>query len=201
MNCIYKISNTENEICYIGHAKNYKSRVAVHKSKSKTIKNKLYNEIILNGGWLNYKFNIIIELPIYDKKTLKTLEQYYFNLYKPLLNSNYPERTVKQYQKDEQHKLILSRQKNRIKNNELCKINNQKNYLKVRETAKTHYNKNKELLKIKNNSIFTCQCGLKIKYYMRKKHNKEPIHAFMLKNELFSTIEKKFNHLIFDYEL
>lgn len=201
MNCIYKISNQHNEICYIGHAKNYKSRISVHKSKSKTVKNKLYESINLNGGWVNYIFNIIIELPQYDKQILKTLEQYYFNLYNPLLNSNYPQRSIKQYNIDENHKLILSRQKNRIKNNEKCKINNQKNFLKVRETAKNHYHKNKANLKLKNNSFYTCHCGLKIKYYIRKKHNKDPIHAFMLKKELFTTIQEKFNHLLFDYDL
>lgn len=55
---IYKYENCLNGKIYIGQTTNINSRIASHKNKSKTIKNKFYNAV-RKYGWESFKFSIL----------------------------------------------------------------------------------------------------------------------------------------------
>ena len=57
----YKIVDKQNTHCYIGSTRNYGARCCLHKNHYKTKDRLIYNTMKLNGGWDNYKFEIIEE--------------------------------------------------------------------------------------------------------------------------------------------
>lgn len=205
MNCIYKISeinagNENNQMCYIGYTKCLKSRMAVHSTKHKDDKynNTTLYQYLREKGFNNFKFDVLVELPTYDRETLKRLEKHYYNIHKPKLNNQIPLRTKKEYINDIKPKLQQYRLKHREKNNEYCKKKNSQNKDVINYRAKLYYHKNKELINARNNSSFVCACGQEVKYSYRKKHIQHGAHRGWLKHQLKKTFEEKFSHLNFD---
>ena len=101
---IYCITCKDENIteCYIGSTENLSVRKRGHKSSCNNEKNKLYNIKIYkfireNGGYDNFKFDIIEEHhTALDKKDLKVREQYYMTKLKPYLNTKNAYQTAEQ---------------------------------------------------------------------------------------------------------
>ena len=108
-------------------------------------------------------------------------------------------RSVKEYQKDNEKYLILSRLKNREKNNIKMKELNKKNSEIIKARAKLYYYNNIEKIKKKNHSNIYCLCGQKLKFHSLKSHKKSIFHGFQLKKLLLDHIELNFPNLL-NYE-
>ena len=97
MSFIYKISCKNETIkdCYIGSTNNFKERIKKHKyscnnENSNSYNLKLYKFIRDNGGFNNWKFDVIEELKTTDKNEMKKKERYYYELNNSTLNSYIP---------------------------------------------------------------------------------------------------------------
>ena len=78
---------------YIGSTANEKERNRTHKTscnnqseKNKAYNYKVYKFIRENGGWDNWKIEIIEKCPCENKIQMREREQYYCDLLKPELN-------------------------------------------------------------------------------------------------------------------
>ena len=89
---IYKIQNLINGKCYIGQARNIKSRWAEHKKTSQNPNDIAYNyhlyRSIRKYGLENFDFEIVAELTQeeYTKETLDNLEKFFINFYDSFKN-------------------------------------------------------------------------------------------------------------------
>lgn len=57
----YRIIDNQQTHCYIGSTRNYGARCSLHRNHYKTKDRVVYNTMKLNGGWDNYKFEIMEE--------------------------------------------------------------------------------------------------------------------------------------------
>ncbi len=122
---IYKLYCDGIDGFYIGSCLNIKKRKSQHKSncnndKCKEYNYKVYQYIRENGGWDNWKFEIL-ETALFENKTaLRIREQHYKNLLNPSLNS------LNAYQSQEERRLY---------NIERAKIPNKKRLTTKNECA------------------------------------------------------------------
>ena len=93
----YKISCKDAAIAdlYIGHTINFVQRKSAHKQgcnnpNSASYNLKLYNVIRQNGGWDNWRMDIVAHHNCKDLHDARTKEQEYFILYNATLNSVEP---------------------------------------------------------------------------------------------------------------
>jgi len=91
---IYQIKHNDSDNCYIGSTCNFSSRKSHHKKNctNKTKKSywsRLYRFIRDNGGWGNFKMDIIESFPCNTNGCGKIREQYHIDLLSPSLNSNH----------------------------------------------------------------------------------------------------------------
>jgi len=101
---VYKLFCDGIEDFYIGSTFNMRSRKYEHKHNcnnpnSKKYNFKVYQYIRENGGFANWKFEILVEKDFENKTALKIKEKEVINLLNPSLNSN------NAYQTDEEYKL------------------------------------------------------------------------------------------------
>jgi predicted GIY-YIG superfamily endonuclease len=183
--CVYKIVclNPENNWCYIGSTKNLRNRMKAHKSDCHNIYSKNYNKkaycfIRENGGYPNWKYEILEEFEEYDVKTLRKRELYYIDITRNN-NLNYE----RPYTKDDNRL---------IRNIELSKIYHEKNIEKIKNYKKTYAIDNKEKIKKnkkeyynKNKNII---CQKQKEYY---KNNPQKIKDIREKNREKKSIDGK----------
>ncbi len=194
MNCIYKIYSTlhNDDNSYIGYCRNFKSRVSFHKTclKYRTRMNcKLY-QYMEKVGLENFKFQILVQLPIYDREQLRELERFYYELYQPSLNIKYPKRTIKEYNETFKGHFTNLRLNNREEHNKYVKKRNSEDKEVIRARALLYYQKNKDKVNKNNNSICTCTCGCQIKHYTKKKHRNSTEHKNKLKEVILRSYYK-----------
>jgi GIY-YIG catalytic domain len=177
---IYKISCLDSNIteCYVGHTIDFCKRKKSHKRSCENIKSdnyncKLYKFIRNNGGWNNWKMEIVAFYNCNDLHEAKEKEQKHFNELQATLNSVEP----------------LSDKKNILNNNKkICVTNSElttnydettKYYICYQCNLKTqnkkdfnkHINTKKHLTKIlkaqqiSNSKKYTCLCGKSYKSY------------------------------------
>ncbi len=185
---IYKITckdpNTKD--VYVGHTTNFVQRKHAHKqgctnAKSSNYNCKLYEVIRNNGGWSNWKMEIINFFDCKDHYEARKKEQEYFNLLNATLNSIEPMPKPK----------VISPIENKEVKNKVdilgCKCNfycSNCNYTTCRKsqyerhlsTVKHNTNKNsswQEKTSSKVLKLFKCTCGKEYKhdssYYKHKK--------------------------------
>jgi hypothetical protein len=97
---------------YIGKTNNINARMNVHKffSKKPSHENyKIYKEINSNGGWDNWRWDIIFEGEFKDEPSSLIKECEIYDLVKPPLNSRRPVRLPK----DHPERIEYNRQKKR----------------------------------------------------------------------------------------
>jgi len=181
MSVIYKISCKDENITdnYIGSTIDFNKRKIQHKyscnnENDKCYNFKVYNFIRDNGGFDNWKIEIIEELETTDKYEMRDIERKYIedkNNNNATLNDNIPNRSLKEYYNDNKEK-ILEYQKEYDKNNkdkvkEYKKKYNEQNKDKI----KKYYNENKEKLKEKSNQYYDKNKEKKRIYYQNNKDN------------------------------
>ena len=132
LNCIYKITCKDETItdCYVGHTVNYNLRKTSHKNKSKKISDKsyynykVYEFIRSNGGWDNFKMEIVEHYPCdtYDQAVIK--EQEYITSLNATLNtfSAKHDKELYKVQRELQKPAKNAQAKERMKNPEIKEI-------------------------------------------------------------------------------
>ena len=150
---IYKLCCRDENIkeIYVGSTMNYISRLHSHRHISKTLENKnskskLYTFIRQNGGFDNWKLEIIESTSVNTLNELKSIERKYIEELKPDLNTNLPTRSNEEY----------------YQNNREYFIEKMKKYV--------YDNKSKYLLK------HHCQCGGIYCHFNKTKHEKTKKH-------------------------
>lgn len=191
---IYKILCKDELIkdCYIGSTFNFDVRYNEHKSvcnneNSHCYNLKVYQFIRNNGGFDNFKFEILLSFDC-DRRTreIEIKEQEYLDEFKPSLNSckaYQTEEGKKEYKKEhyennkEKIKLYYQSNKEYIKeyqeNNKEKIKDYQKEYKEYnKENNKKHYEKHKAKFLEKVN----CNCGGKFTYTNKSTHEKTQRH-------------------------
>jgi len=199
---IYRISckNTNCKDTYIGCSIKYHQRKTMHKFQSKDNEQPIYKSMRANGGYDNFKFDILCVIPNWNVKTdYIKLEKYFIETLKPNCNKNIPLRTVKEYNIANKEKMKLYLQKYVKKNKE--KINNynlkwrEKNRTKLSDIANNWYKKNKEKVRIRNTKKINCLCGQNVCFHHFKFgiHRQSKIHSKRLLNNILES-KKKLKH-------
>lgn len=150
---IYIIKSITPEITdsYVGSTTNFSVRKSTHKAhcitENKAPYNyKVYRFIRENGGFENFKFEILEECEVETKKDLQRKEQEYYNQLKPTLNENSPfiedyiiyQREYYKNKYTNYHKQRYQERKDEYKKS------NQERYQRVKEILKLH-NENKNI--------------------------------------------------------
>jgi hypothetical protein len=179
---IYKISCKDELIkdCYIGSSFNFDHRYKQHKSdcnneNSKDHNLKIYQFIRNNGGWDNFKFEILLSFDCENTKQKVLKEQYFIDVYKASLNSCKAIRTEeekKDYDKEyyENNKAKLLEQNKKYYEN-----NKEKNKDKIKKYQENH--------KAKLTEKFNCDCGGKYQFQHKSRHNKSKRHQKFLESK------------------
>ena len=190
---IYKLFSKDADEFYVGSTTNFHNRQIQHKSSCNNENNPCYNDkkyqyIRNNSGFENWDFEIL-ELGEYENNDfLRKIEGEFIRNLKPTLNSEIPNRTRKEYYKDNKEKVLKKQQKYYQDNKEkLCEkkrefYENNKEYYKKyygdnKEKAK-EYNKkyredNKEIIKKKQQNKFECEfCKSETSINHRKRHQR-----------------------------
>lgn len=91
---------------YIGATTSFVKRKAFHKSLSQNSNSYLYQFIRSHGNWDNFDMVIVENYnTCKDNNDLHTRERYWFEIHKPTLNKNLPNRDTKNYYIDTKNKV------------------------------------------------------------------------------------------------
>ena len=165
---IYKIYCKDELIkdCYIGSTFNFDLRYTNHKNcfnneNSKEYNKKVYQFIRNNGGWNNFKFEILLSFECDNSNQKIIKEQEFLHEFKPSLNS------IKSFRTEQEKK-------------EYDKEKNKKHY----EINKEYYKEYNEKHKAKFTEKFNCECGGKYQFRDKSKHFKSIRHKkFILESQ------------------
>ena len=157
---VYKLCCNDLSIkdIYIGSTTSFRKRKYAHKTCCNNINNKNYNFKVYkfirdNGGWSNWSMILINETPCNSKLELNKHERYYYEKFNSTLNSDYPGRTLSEYNEDNKDKLKIKKKKYRDENKDKLKIKHKKyreeNKDKLKIKHKKYREENKDKLKIK----------------------------------------------------
>ena len=98
---IYKIYSENVSDFYIGHTTlKLSRRYSVHKYYANKKKSKLYTFIKNNGGFENFKIEILETFSCDNVREARQKERDYILLYKPTLNNNIPLRDYREWRKE-----------------------------------------------------------------------------------------------------
>ena len=160
---IYKISCVDENITdfYIGSTFDFEGRKLRHKAAIKTRQSPVYKFIRNNGGYDNFKFDLLESFDMVDKNELHRCERIYIKAQKPSLNYNIPLRSSKEYYKDNHEKICEYKKQYFIDNKESILAKKKVKYAQNPEfyikKASLYYHKNKEALtekrKVKNEKL------------------------------------------------
>ena len=165
---IYKIYN--DDMAYIGSTKNFKRRMDGHKSVCNNEKSKSYNLFIYqfirqNGGWDNFKKDIIYECEVKDKGEQRIVEQEWINKNECNLNK------YKSYITYEEKKENKKKWQKKYRDN---------NKQQLREKNKKYYEDNKEYKNIK----IICECGVEYIKRCKTQHERSNKHKKFIENKI-----------------
>jgi hypothetical protein len=194
---IYKIVCKDKDItdCYVGSTTNHSKRKSKHKSDCNNEKSKFYNFPVYrfirdNGGWDNWEFVLLEDYPCNKKKQLNIRERYWFEKLNASLNSQYPERSPKEYHKEyygktevkEQQKEYYNRpevkQHKKEYNKEFYNRPEVKEYYK--EYRKEYYKeyRNRPEVKERKKILIHCNvCNEDIRLSNKSRHEKSKKHT------------------------
>jgi hypothetical protein len=180
---IYKLIHNDainDDMIYIGSTIDIKMRMYKHKDvcKNPNIKehnSKVYKYIRENGGWNNWKYEIIDEVDITDKydPKKKEYEGEYIRKYDALnkLNSEIAGRTLEQYRVDNAEYFKKYYEENAEKESTRCKKYREKNIEKERARSKKYYENNVDKIKEK----VCCEiCSAFVRSNGIKRHQRTP---------------------------
>tara|TARA_R110000822_G_scaffold239820_1_gene369501 strand:- start:5 stop:685 length:681 start_codon:yes stop_codon:yes gene_type:complete len=150
---VYKLCCKDADEFYIGSTIDFHKRQLKHKSCCNNVKGndynlKVYKYIRDNGGFDEWNFEIL-ELGEYENKyLLYERERFFIEQNKPSLNHKIPNRTQKEYKKDNKEKINEKTKEYYQRNKEILCKKQKENYDNNKEIickkAKEYYQKNKE---------------------------------------------------------
>jgi hypothetical protein len=189
---IYKIVSNDLNItqCYVGHTTDFTRRKSSHKNRCNNEKNKkhhfkVYQIIRENGGFFNWEMIEIEKYPCKDVYEAKKKEREWFEKLNSTLNTNYPERSRKEWLEDNRDE-IAKKKKMYYENNRIEiieKVNKywEKNKESINEKKRIFYEKNKEEINEKQKQMMVCECGREITRCKISRHLKSKLHNKLLK--------------------
>ena len=189
---IYKLHKDDMSEIYIGSSKDRNKREELHKSacnneNSHGYNLKVYKFIRENGGMDTWKFEVIQEFSCENRTQLRILEQYYYDLMKPALNTIRPYISEEYYQdnieelKEYQKKYHENYYHDNI---EEIKEQNKEYYENNREKFAKNGANYREQNREKFNQKYNCKCGGKYTYGDKARHCKSKRHkTFIEKNQ------------------
>ena len=158
---------------YIGSTYDEKQREKNHKDHWNNENNdkynyKVYQFIRANGGWDNWKFEVIENYPCENKIELVIQEQYHYDLLNPTLNTKRPYIPEEERKEEQRIRSVKHREDNR----EQKKIYHAK------------YRKdNRDKIKEQNKQKHNCECGGKYTHNHKAEHLETNRHKKFLKNQ------------------
>lgn len=131
---IYSISNDDKSLgTYIGSTEDFKTRFHLHRSSSKCGSHQhLYSIINANGGFDNWKMDIVEEVETEDKADVYKREQYWIEQTEVKLNKRNAVFSMNDYMKKwyKNHRdSILDKKKDYYTNNREKRLEYQRNYI------------------------------------------------------------------------
>jgi hypothetical protein len=149
--CIYKIVCKDINItdCYVGHTTDFRKRKNRHKNNTiKKTQLKVYTNINDNGGWDNWEMIEIEKFPCKDANEAKSRERYWYELLNSTMNTLSPMTTPEE------------------------------RVIQQKETHKIYFEKNKDLIRQKDNDRYERDKEKRIAcvmtaYYKNHETNKE----------------------------
>ena len=169
---IYKIVCKDLSITdvYVGSTTNFTNRKRDHKKSCnnpdhKSFKEKKYEIIRNNGGWINWEMIEIEKFPCNDSNEARSRERYWYEMLNANLNSQRPLTTLDERITDVQQK---------------CKIYYEANKEKMIARSREYNTQNKEKIREKRNEIFQCKCGGHYAYNHKARHFKTEMHSKFL---------------------
>ena len=136
---IYKIYKEGDDNFYIGSTNDFKRRKINHRKNCKIRNYKLYNYINENGGWDNFKMEVLEYCLEYQEREVELIKQLQPSLNTRLYNCN-----EKEYQKKYRKKY---HEENKDKVSKWCKKYHQENKDKILQKKKIYSEKNKDKIK------------------------------------------------------
>jgi hypothetical protein len=184
---IYKLvcDNFDVKDCYVGHTTNFKQRKRQHKCNTNNPNSKLYNlkvyEFIReNGGWTNWSMVLVEYFPCNDELEARARERFWYENLNGSLNSQYPNRSVKEYYNDNKniiknkHKIYNENKKEQIA--EYQKEYRENNKEEIAEYHKEYKKNNKQKIEERITRLITCECGGEFQYISKYRHIKSKNH-------------------------
>jgi hypothetical protein len=169
---IYKLVCNDLSIleCYVGHTTDFIRRKQCHKTRCHNEKGKYYNTKVYatireNGGWINWTMIEIEKYPCRDDNEARAKEREWFENLNSYLNTNYPQRSLSEYQQDNKEKINQYKEQYRENNKD-----------KVRLHSKTYEEKHKKERAIKRSEMFECECGNISTWFHKSRHFKSIFH-------------------------
>lgn len=141
---------------YIGSTTNFYQRKRAHKYSCNNPNENNYNLYVYkfirdNGGWENWRMDLIEFYECKGKLELLKREGELIKNLKPTLNKEIPGRTQKEYNEDNKEKIKIKKKeydtKNKVKIKERKKEYYQNNIDKIKEQKKEYREKNKDKIK------------------------------------------------------
>jgi hypothetical protein len=162
---IYKIYCKDENIkdVYVGSTTNFQKRKWAHKTKCCNTKSECYNRYVYkfireNGNWENWNFEILEKVKCKDIKELHLYERKWFDKMNSTLNCDVPNRTRKEWRKDNRDRLNKKKKEY---------------YQKNKHKNKEYYEKNKEVILKKRYEKVICEkCGFISMKQNLKRHQK-----------------------------
>lgn len=95
--------------CYVGHTTNFVKRKSCHKKRcnNSNEKSNVYEFIRVKGGWENWSMLEIEKYPCNNFNEACSRERYWLETLNANLNSNVPNRTVKEWYEDNRENILL----------------------------------------------------------------------------------------------
>jgi hypothetical protein len=184
---IYKICCKDESItdCYVGSTVDFGGRKRDHKHKCNNVKSTQYNYPVYrfirdNGNFDNWNFEILENYPCRNKESLVKKERFWFEKLGAKLNSQYPQRSLKEYYQDNKEQFLEQRKQYYKENKEEMSMKMKKyrknNSEKIKEKKKDYYNKNSEKIKEKTREKVECPCGSVVTKVNLSTHKKSQKH-------------------------
>jgi hypothetical protein len=113
-----RCKNSNVKEIYIGSTHQFKLRISLHKhfcynESSKKYNFKVYKFIRDNGGFNNFEFIVLEELNCENKKQLLEKERYYYDIHKPSLNTQMPNRSLLEYKQNPNYRKKMYQDKHK----------------------------------------------------------------------------------------
>lgn len=150
---------------YVGSTSNFKNRKQQHKSAINNPQYKVHEFINQNGGWSNWRMEILEELPLENHNDRIDMERYWIQYLGSSLNCAIPGRSQQQWIEDN---LESHRQQK--------KVWYKKNIQSIKVQQKNYRQENIAMIRQKHNEKIECPCGTsycrsnKMRHFHTKKH-------------------------------